>query len=153
MISKRDGLTVVEVLVAITIIGVVVALLSTITVSSVRHDATSGARTQAVQVLSYLGRLASASDPNLVGGSGSWDYGELKGAFKELAVEANRADPSLYRASVEEVGEVGIGAGTAILYRLEVCWRVAQEEQCVDGDTAGPDMPPPGVEGPDPVVN
>lgn len=153
MIAKREGLTVVEVLVAITIIGVVIALLSTITVSSVRHDATSGARTQAVQVLSYLGRLAAVSDPTLVGGARSWDYGELKGAFKELAVEANRADPSLYRASVAEIGEVGIGAGTALLYRVQVCWRVVGEEHCVDGDTAGPDIPPAGVDGPDPVVN
>lgn len=135
---RSNGLTVVEVLVALTIVGVVVAVLTTVTISSVRHDANSGSRTQAVQILSYLGRLASVSDPLLLGGDGTWGFGELRDTFTELRREARNADPDLYRAEVESLGQVGIGSGVVELYRVTVCWRAIENENCVQGDTAGP---------------
>jgi len=153
MKSTRSGLTVVEVLVALTIVGVVVAILTTMTLSSVRHDANSGSRTQAVQILNYLGRLASASDALLLGGDREWDYGELQESFRELNTEVNRADPALYRASVEELGSAGIGGGIVVVYRVSVCWRSMSEESCVTGETAGPPPPPPGEESSPPVIN
>lgn len=147
------GLTVVEVLVSLVIIGVIVAVISTVTISSVRTDDQSGARTQAVQVLSYLGRLASSSDPALLSGARSWNYGELPVGFPELAQEVHHGDPNQYRASVTEMGLVGIGSATVLLYRIQVCWEDLEAESCVSGDTAGPVTPPPGEEGFPPVVN
>lgn len=154
--TKKVGitaLTVVEVLVALTILGVAIAVLSMTTISSVRHDAVSASRTQAVQVLSYLGRLASVSDPTLTTSSGAWDYGELKDAFPELAVEANRANPGLYRAEFSELGTVGIGQASLNYYRVEVCWQIAGDESCVSGETAGPISVPEDEEGQAPIVN
>lgn len=138
MRRDRKGLTVVEVLVALAIVGIVVAVLTTITLSSVRHDANSGSRTQAVQILSYLGRLASVSDPMLLDGDQEWDFGELRTAFTELRVEARNANPDLYRAEVEELGQTGLGNGVVELYRVTVCWRAIENENCVQGETAGP---------------
>lgn len=147
------GLTIIEVLIAMAIVGVVVAILSTITVSSLRHDAISGSRTQAVQILSYLGRLASGSDATLLASDGTWDYGELQGTFTELRTEARHANPALYRAEVEQLGTTGLGASVVELYRVTVCWQQAGEEHCVSGNTAGPPPTAPGEEDLPPVVN
>lgn len=150
---RRSGLTVVEVLVALAIVGVVVAMLTTMTLSSVRHDANSGSRTQAVQVLSYLGRLASVSDPVLLDGDREWGFGELRSTFTELRVEARNADPDLYRAEVEMLGQAGIGNGVVEMYRVTVCWRAIENESCVQGDTAGPVPSASSDDTAPPVVN
>lgn len=150
---RYGGLTVVEVLVALAIVGVVVAILTTVTLSSVRHDANSGSRTQAVQILSYLGRLASVSDALLLDGDGTWGYGELRDSFSELRREARNADPDLYRAELESLGQVGIGNGVVELYRVTVCWRAIEDENCVRGDTAGPVPSASSDDSLPPVVN
>lgn len=153
MNSKKSGLTVVEVLVALVILAVAGAMLATTTVSSLRHDATSGGRTQAVQILNYLGRLASSSDVVLLSGEREWDYGELQTTFTELSTEARRADPNRYRAFVDELGTVGLGISTANLYRVTVCWMASEDESCVEAVTAGLPIAIGTDPDPDPVVN
>lgn len=147
------GLTVVEVLIALVVVAIAVSLLATATVSSARHDANSGSRTQAVQILNYLGRLVAANDENVLLSDRNWGYGELQSAFSEMSTEARRADPNLYRASVTEDGAIGLGTAAGILYEIQVCWRAAQEENCVNGSTAGLPFSVGGAPAPDPVVN
>lgn len=137
------GLTVVEVLVAIAILGIATAILATTSVSSIRNNAVSGSRTQATQVLNYLGRLVASADAVLFSNEDlAWDYGTLRDHFTELGEETGRADTNLYRASIEELGSVGIGSATMTHYRVNVCWQVVGEEHCIAGDTAGPEYIP-----------
>lgn len=141
MNRSNRGLTMVEVLIALSVLGIVVAVISTATLSSIRNNATAGGRTQATQVLNYLGRLVAGGDPVLFSSEElEWDYGELGGHFTELATEAGRADPALYRAAVDIVDTVTFGTVAMPLYRVNVCWAAPGGEACVTGDTIGPDV-------------
>lgn len=138
--SRVRGLTLVEVLIAIAILGVAVAMLSTATLTSVRNNSISGTRTQATQVLNYMGRLVAGADRVLFANeSMEWGYGTLGTDFTELSVEAGRANPALYRAEIEDLGWIGLGTAQMIHYRVTVCWMQSADEMCVEGDTAGPE--------------
>ena len=54
--KKALGLTLVEVLVAIAVLSLVLVAMNAVLLSSIRQTAISGSRTQAVQILNYLGR-------------------------------------------------------------------------------------------------
>jgi len=137
------GLTMVEVLIALAILGIVVAVITTATLSSVRNTATAGGRTQATQVLNYLGRLVAGADDVLFQRESlSWDYGELGDHFQELAQEARRADPALYRAEVITGSNVTFGSVSMPLYTVTVCWMAPNGETCVTGETVGPEYDP-----------
>src|SRR5690554_3448378 len=132
-------MSLVEVLIAVAILGVVVAVLSTTTVTTVRTNSNSGGRTQATQVLNYLGRLVAGADEVLFSNEElTWDYGTLATQFVELRHEVGRADPSLYRAQVVDAGAIGLGGAQLREYELTVCWLTGGEESCVVGSTAGP---------------
>lgn len=140
---KHDsrGLTLVEVLIAMTILGVVVAVLSTATVSSVRNTAASGGRTQATQVLNYMGRLVAGSDRVLFSREGlTWDYGELRPHFQELSAESGRANPDLYRVEVAITDTVTLASVAMPLYTIDVCWMAPGGESCVTAQTIGPEV-------------
>lgn len=133
----------VEVLIALTILGVAVAVLTTATLSSVRNTATSGSRTQATQVLSYLGRLVAGGDDILFQSEDmEWQYGQLGEHFTELARETGRADPALYRAEIVTVQDVTFRSVTMPLYRVNVCWLTGGSESCVSAETIGPEHDP-----------
>lgn len=134
----HHGLTILEVLVALVVLGIAVAVLSIMTVSSVQQNVTAGGRTQAAQLLNYLGRLAAGGDETLLGADLEWGYGALPATFRELTAESGVADPALYRAAIEDLGEIGIGAASMSHYRISVCWQAPTGESCIRGDTAGP---------------
>lgn len=139
--SRASGLSLVEVLIAIAILGIAVAILATTTLSSVQNNNVSGSRTQATQVLNYLGRLVAGGDRIMFEHEDlEWSYGALGSAFSELSVEAGRADPSLYRAEVEDLGWIGIGDAEMLHFRVTVCWMSSGNEHCVVGNTAGPEV-------------
>lgn len=141
--GSNNGLSMVEVLIALAVVGIVVAVLTTATLSSVRNTATAGGRTQATQVLSYLGRLVAGGDNILFQNEElEWGYGELGGHFTELTREARRADPALYRAEVITVQDVIFHSVTMPLYRVSVCWMTSGSESCVTADTIGPEYDP-----------
>lgn len=160
---KRDsGLTIVEVLVALAVLAIVIAVLTTAMVTSMQQNVVAGGRTQAVQILNYLGRLASGGDARviterLVGSYVRWDYGELPTVFTELAAGDGFMSPERYRAEVINRDELVIGAAPMIHlihYWVQVCWQAPNGEQCVSGDTAGPALDPPaGSPPPLPFVN
>jgi Tfp pilus assembly protein PilE len=140
--ARQLGLTVIETLVAITILGVVTAAVMTTYVSSMRNNADAGKRSQSAQVLNFLGRRVAGGESAVLAGKTpkSWDYGELLTAFPELRQEEGFADPDHYRASVTNLGEISLASATAIHYRIEVCSHAqgSSGERCVQGDTAGP---------------
>jgi type II secretory pathway pseudopilin PulG len=138
---SRRGLSVVETLIAITVLGVVTAAAMTTYASSMRHNADAGKRTQSAQLLNYLGRRVAGGDGGVLPGEAprAWGYGELLTAFPELNASAQGfADPQFYRASVSNLGPVSLGAASATHYRIEVCTRASGDERCLRGDTLGP---------------
>lgn len=141
MNASRHGLTIVETLIALAILGVVISILTTATLSNVQNTAIAGGRTQATQVLSYLGRLVAGADSALTSAETTvWDYGDLSGQFPELRQLDGRADPDSYRAAVTDVGEVAFLSTSMRRYTVEVCWRTAGDETCVAGETLGPEL-------------
>ncbi len=137
---NQRGLTVIETLVAIAILGIVTATIMTTYISSIRHNADAGKRTQSAQVLNFLGRRVAGGDNGVLADATpqSWAYGELLTAFPELEQEDGFANPEYYRASVTNLGEITLASASAVHYRIEVCTQAQGDERCVRGDTVGP---------------
>lgn len=153
MRGPSRGFTLVEVLVALAVVGIVVAIISTASVSSIRNNATSGGRTQATQVLNFLGRLVAVGDGAIFEQTDLvWNYGELGTQFTDLAAEVGRTDPALYRAQVSTSSAAELGTVSMPFYEVEVCWQAptASGESCVKGGTVGP-VHDPGEDDPGPL--
>lgn len=147
---KRQGMTVAEVLVALSIIGVVVAAFTGIFLGSMTHTRSSGSRTEAVQLVNYLGRRLLAGEaemlPALHTGNGApsgdsvrkWDYGSLTTAFPDLPSEENLANPDLYSVQITNLGNQTVFEMQLPAYKLEACWRISGEDSCVVAETIGP---------------
>jgi len=139
--SKRlplsAGFTLVEVMIALTVLAIVLSAVSFTMLSSMRHNQAAGNRSQAAQVMNYLGRRIAGGDVSKLGGT-SWDYGTLSTAFRDLSREGNLADTNLYRAEVAQFPRIGMGGTSIPHYRVTVCWNTGDNESCVSGDTAGP---------------
>ncbi len=150
---RERGLSIVEVLVALAVVGVAVALLSTALVGSVRQTDRSGARTQTTQYLEFLGRQVAGGSSAVLAPAGAplaWGYGQLGTAFPDLlSGGTRRADAERYRAEVAQVGAVNFVGATAIQYRITVCAQDLSGESCVVGITVGP---PPSAGGAPPLL-
>lgn len=131
------GFTLVEVILAISVLAIVLVAVSTTIVSSIQHNVTSGSRSQAAQVMNYFGRRIAGGEISSLGGT-SWDYGELHTSFHDLKREGNLADTSLYRAEIAQLPNIGLGDTSIPHFRITVCWDGANGESCVVGNTAGP---------------
>lgn len=119
-------------------------------VTSMQQNLVSGERTQAVQILNFLGRLASGGDARVIPENNesnnqnyvAWGYGQLPTAFTELASGDGFMAPERYSAEVRNRGTLKIGAASMEHYRVQVCWQAAGGELCITGDTAGPAVAP-----------
>ena len=131
------GFTLVEVLIAIAVLGIVLAAVSITMLSSIRQNHTAGNRSQAAQIMNYLGRRIAGGEVSQLGGT-SWSYGTLATSFTDLSREGNLADTDLYRAEVAQFPRIGLGTTAIPHYRVTVCWNNSGSESCVSGDTAGP---------------
>ncbi len=153
----RRGLTIVEVLIALAIVGVAVAILSTSLVGSLKQTERAGTRTQTTQYLNVLGRKVAGGDGAVlapVGAALAWAYGELDDAFPDLPTgTGGRDDADRYRASVEHVAEVAFVGAEAVQYRITVCTQSTTGEACVAGTTLGPEPAPGGATPPLPGIN
>lgn len=141
--SKR-GLTVVEVIVALAIIGTVLAVFSTSVVGNMKQNSSSGSRTGAVRFLDHLGRLIVEGDSNVLPASNAttrtWAYGDLD-TLPELSNEGGFGDPNLYKAKVTKGTQPSwaTSEGLALTaYTLEVCWKNTGEDICVQATGVGP---------------
>lgn len=131
------GFTLIEVMLAIAVLGIVLSAVSFTMLSSMRQNHVAGNRSQAAQVMNYFGRRIAGGEIDKLGGS-SWDYGTLAESFTDLTREGNLADTDLYRAEISEFPRLGLGTASIPHYRVTVCWTNGDTESCVAGDTAGP---------------
>ena len=140
--NRAQGLTLIEVLIAIVIVSLTMTLLSGAIISSVKNDRNSGQRTQAAQVMNVMSRLvvegAAGIIPSASATEVTWDYGDLKTTFPELTNKKGLSNPDLYRATVTRTGDLILAGVRVRQYDLEVCWQSGAEEKCVAGFTAGP---------------
>ena len=125
---KNPGLTLLEVLIALSILSLVLLAFNAVLVSSLRQTSVSGARTQAVQILNYVGRRIVGGDAALLPGSTpiTYGYGTLRQAFPDLPQEARFANPDLYRVVVSNLGAPSWTSSLGVSlneYRIQVCWR------------------------------
>lgn len=139
-----QGLTLIEVLAAMTILAVVVTAFSASVVSTFDTTRQMGDRTDANTVLGFFGRMAAggAGKPltySPAEGKKVYAYGSLKTAFPELASgDTKIKDPNLYRVTVTSPGTVTIGSIQVYQYNTQVCWRDGTQDACINGLTAGP---------------
>ncbi len=137
---RNMGLTLIETLVALVLLGVITGAVVTTYVSSIQQNFNSGQRTQSVQLLNFLGRRVAGGDELLLAGDSSltWDYGELLTVFPELEGEVGLGQAANYRASVTNLGEISLADARMVQYEILVCARAQGDETCVEGRTAGP---------------
>lgn len=137
MKTRLRGLTMIEVLLAIAVLAIALAAIAMTTTSGLRQNAIAGGRTQAAQVLNYLGRRVAGGEAAQLQPL-QWNYGELAGTFEEMSNDGNLSNPELYKAEIRMLETLGIGASTMVHYQIEVCWEQGDSENCLVGDTAGP---------------
>lgn len=139
---KSRGLTIIEVVLAVAIIAIIMGILTTTVVSNLEQTSSTGASSQAAQVLNYLGRRVAGGQRDVLPAANvttrTWNYGEMT-AFTDLATqERGISDPVFYKANVTNSGEVELASSTLTRYTIEVCHRRGGGEHCVSGTTFGP---------------
>jgi len=152
----RKGLTLIEVLLALSLLSLVLLALNASLVSNLGATAEAGLRTQAVQILNYLGRRVVGGE--LLPAPGTplvYGYGSLKQSFPELTRESYQANPDLYRASIRNLGLPSWAQSLNLPiheYEIQVCFRKAGGESCTRAHTfsaipgQGEQAPPlPGI--------
>ena len=142
--KTSEGLTLIEVLVALAILAVITTVFSTSLISTLNSTRQTGNQTDANAVLNFFGRMAAggAGRPlaySPADGKKEFNYGSLKTAFPELSSgDAKIKNPDLYKVTVTSPGTVTIGAITLYRYSLRVCWQDKGKDACLSGLTVGP---------------
>jgi prepilin-type N-terminal cleavage/methylation domain-containing protein len=138
----RQGFTIIEVLISLAILVVAISVLSSTIIGSTRHDRNSGQRTQAVELLNYIGRYALEGSSVVIPASPATlktiNYGSVASAFPDLLVQGGFSDPSLYKATITFKGQVALSTASANQYDINVCWKDKDQESCVLATTLGP---------------
>jgi len=121
--TRQRGMTLVEVLVAITVLGVALAAFTGVMLQSQRTNSQAGIRAQAVQSLNYLGRRAATAGQAVVpippDTERSWAAGTLgRTDFADLNTAG--IDLNLFSAAVTNLGPVPFAGITGVEYRIEV---------------------------------
>lgn len=151
------GLSLLEVVLALAVLAILGATFTTAMLGNLRHTNVSGQRTQAAQVLNYLGRRVAGGDAVVlptVGESLNWAYGDLGTTFVELEGGEGLAEPERYRASVTASGNITVVGASVVQYDMEVCFLNQDGEFCVRGTTLGaPALAGPGATPPLPGIN
>lgn len=159
---RAEGLTLLEVVLALAVLAVLGAVFTTSILSNLRHTTVAGQRTQAAQALNYIGRRVAGGDaaviPAALGDTATWDYGDLGTAFDDLTGADGFADPDRYKVSVTATGEVSLFTGadtaTVVQYDIQVCFENQSSESCISGTTLGaPANAPAGETPPLPGIN
>lgn len=138
--GREAGLTLLEVVLALAVLAILGATFTTAMLGNLRHTTNAGQRTQAAQVLNYLGRRVAGGDTVVmptVGDSLAWNYGELAAAFPDIDRTAGFSNPDLYRVEVSASTTVSVTGATLVQYDLAVCFERQDGETCVRGATLG----------------
>jgi prepilin-type N-terminal cleavage/methylation domain-containing protein len=154
---NRKGITLIELLIALAILSVAMSGFTYLIINNMRFNASSGFKSQAAQILNYLGRRAVNGDGDVLpsGSIKQWGYTQLSTSFTDLAKAGNLAEPDLFRAEVSDLGPWTNEDGTVSLqrYRVRVCWKNADIEECIKAHTLGPKALAVGVPPPLPGLN
>lgn len=137
--ALQAGLTILEVVLALGILGILGAVFTTSILSNLRHTTTAGQRTQAAQVLNYIGRRVAGGDSVVLPAAGetlTWEYGELSAAFADMS-GAGFGNPNQYRVEITAAGVVTVVAAEVMRYDIDVCFTRQDGETCVEGTTLG----------------
>ncbi|KZK15121.1 MAG: prepilin-type N-terminal cleavage/methylation domain-containing protein [Meiothermus ruber] len=151
---RNRGLTLIEVVVAAGALAIVLGIFTTLLVGNMRQTSIVGGRAQANQLGLFLGRQILEADERAVpdeGESLTWGYGGLINAtsgFPSLTSEQQFANLALYRASITNQGAPSWASSSWQIsqYRIEVCWRSPEGEQCVNQSIIGPSPARVGAE-------
>lgn len=139
---NKRGLTIIEVVLAVAIIAVIMGILTTTVVSNLRQTSTTGASSQAAQVLNYLGRRVAGGDTDVLPGTNAstrvWDYGELRNFSDLMSSTEGITDPVFYSAQVTNNGAVNLARSQLTQYTIEVCHERGGGVHCIEGTTFGP---------------
>lgn len=138
---NRRGLSLVEVIIALAVVAIAFAILSTALVGQLRFSGNANARTQTSQYLNYLGRLVVGGDAAVlppVGESRVWAYGALETAFPDLPSGGGLEAADRYRAQVDSVAAITYVGATGVQYRVTVCSETPTGESCSVAATIGP---------------
>jgi prepilin-type N-terminal cleavage/methylation domain-containing protein len=138
--QKTNGLTVVEVIVAISIIGILLAILTPSIIQSMRQTSTTGNRTQAAQIVNYLGRRLINLDTTILPATGQtnqWDYGQLGAAITDLDNDSAEgvSQPNNFEATISDLGIFTWQGVNTRKYQISVCFRNAGNENCITTTT------------------
>lgn len=153
---RTAGMTLLEVVLAVAVIGIVVATLTTALVDNVNRTKRFGTRSEAAQLLNYFGRRVAGGDDAVLPAADAqlaWDYGDLGGAFPDLAHASGFVDPARYRVSIASSATVTLGSAEARRYDVSVCFRDGGSESCAAGTTFGPEPAAGGTAATLPGIN
>lgn len=151
-LTRQLGLTLIEVIIALAVLAILGATFTTAVLGNLRHTTVAGQRTQAAQVLNYLGRRVAGGDEAVVpvlGEALTWGYGELGAAFPDIDGKVGFAESGEYRAQITAPNTVSVVGATVVQFDLVVCYEHQDGETCVRGTTlgapanAGPASTPP----------
>lgn len=154
--AHRAGMTLLEVVVAVAVIGIIAAILTTAIVGSMKTTRRFGGRTEAAQLMNFLGRRVAGGETALLPQAGTplaWAYGQVGTAFPDLRDAGGFTDPARYRASVQNMGEISASGATVTEYRVSVCFQDNGGESCVAGTTLSSPPSAPVDEPPLPGIN
>lgn len=142
---KSHGLTLIEVVVAMSILAIILVVFSATTVGNIRQNVISGSRTGSTQLLNYIGRKVSAGIPEVLPANSTsgtkiqWGYNQIRTTFTDLADVGGLSDPDRYRAEVESLGPWTTVSGSDLVnYRIKVCWQEGTQEICAQSLTVAP---------------
>lgn len=148
-----------ELLIAIAIIAIALTAFTSAAVSNMQYNTDTGRRTQAAQILNYVGQKVVVGDSRLLPGSEAtrkkWEYGMLASGLTDLKRTTGFGNLDIYQLVVERTGDWSDASGSVTLqkYEIRVCWRGKGGEQCAKATTLGPQALAVGVSPPLPGIN
>ncbi len=140
------GLTLPEVLIAMSIIGVLVGVFSTALTGNLKIMTQTGKGNQASEVLNYFGRRIIDGDSLVLAvedETSVWDYGDLINSFYDQAARSSFSNPAHYKVTVTHNGIVSLSTASLVQYDIEVCYKNKGEPVCINGTTYGPGLNSP----------
>ena len=153
---KKDGLTIIEVMIAMVLFGIVLATFTTAVTSNFSLTQRVGQDVQATRVLNYFVRQVAAGQANLLAVAGTpltWGYNSLAAAFPTLTDTDAYKDLDDYRLTITNSGPIALSGATAVNYTIQVCF-TQSTERCLSAETvSGSPLPAAGTRPPLPGIN
>jgi type II secretory pathway pseudopilin PulG len=137
----RKGISIIEVIMAVSVIAIMFAVLTPALIDNSKRTAQTGELIQASLMLNYFVRqvvggnsLVLAKDTTPV----SWNYGALSSSALGLSTEKDLGNPNLYKVTISNQGEITVLTASATQYQIDICFKRASDETCINAKTLGP---------------